>query len=183
MENDPIVTLLDGTKIRKSEVPVDVVYINEEGKKVKKVIKKAAAAPQPTGEGFFSGLAKKAAAAGKTLSETAKTVGSTLGETAASAGETISQTAGKVGSAIGKTAAAAGEAISQGTQVAKEKIADGTDDLTEFAALKIKGMVGSIHFDETLAALDKYQAESGKDVSALRKFIVELQKFAQDGSK
>lgn len=38
-QNDPIVTLMDGRKVRKSQVPVDVIYINEKGQKVKKVNK------------------------------------------------------------------------------------------------------------------------------------------------
>lgn len=61
---DPIVTLLDGTKIAKSKVPVNTVYINEKGIKVKKVM--PAAAPKApavqSGKGdFFSKLAGSAA--------------------------------------------------------------------------------------------------------------------------
>lgn len=43
---DVIVTMLDGTKVAKSEVPEGVVYINENGLKVKKVKKVVAATPQ-----------------------------------------------------------------------------------------------------------------------------------------
>lgn len=39
---DVTVTLLDGTKVAKSQVPAGVVYINENGVKVKKVASKAA---------------------------------------------------------------------------------------------------------------------------------------------
>lgn len=39
MESNSIVTLLDGTKILKSEVPIGVIYFNEKGQKVRKVQK------------------------------------------------------------------------------------------------------------------------------------------------
>lgn len=54
MEN-VIVTLLDGTKVAKSEVPVGVVYINENGVKVKKVAPKATSAAPAAASALLGG--------------------------------------------------------------------------------------------------------------------------------
>lgn len=48
--DDPIVTLLDGTKMPKSQVPVDTIYINENGQKVKKVMHAAPSDEKPVQE-------------------------------------------------------------------------------------------------------------------------------------
>jgi len=92
--------------------------------------------------------------------------------------------AGKVvGQAVSVASSMVGDKVEQAANAAKEAIANTGDDIADFATAKIKSIVADVNFDETLAALDKYTNESGKDVSALRNFIVELQKFAKDGSK
>lgn len=57
MDTDAIVTLLDGTKVAKSKVPAGTVYINEQGVKVRKVVKTAPAAKvADNGNDFFGKL-------------------------------------------------------------------------------------------------------------------------------
>ena len=58
---DVIVTLLNGTKIAKSKVPVGEIYINEKGQKCRKVLKTVpmATKPEEKGGSFFSNMTKQ----------------------------------------------------------------------------------------------------------------------------
>lgn len=58
MDTDAIVTLLDGTKVAKSKVPAGTVYINEQGVKVRKVVKTAPAAKVADNDNDFFGKLK-----------------------------------------------------------------------------------------------------------------------------
>ena len=58
MDTDAIVTLLDGTKVAKSKVPAGTVYINEQGVKVRKVVKTAPAAKVADNDTDFFGKLK-----------------------------------------------------------------------------------------------------------------------------
>ena len=58
MDTDAIVTLLDGTKVAKSKVPAGTVYINEQGVKVRKVVKTAPAAKVADNDTNFFGKLK-----------------------------------------------------------------------------------------------------------------------------
>jgi len=99
-------------------------------------------------------------------------MGSKLGD----AGKVVSQTVSVASSIVG-------DKVEQAANAAKEVVADKYDGLTEFANNKVKKMVGNLPFDEVLTAIDKYASESGTDTKELRNFIVELQKFSQNGSK
>lgn len=66
MDSDVTVTLLDGTKVAKSQVPAGTIYINEKGVKVRKVVKTAPATQLAGGAGGNDFLGKlKGLAGGK----------------------------------------------------------------------------------------------------------------------
>ena len=58
---DIIVTLLNGTKVPKSQVPVGEIYINEKGQKCRKALKVVATqkAPEPKRKGVLGNFAQK----------------------------------------------------------------------------------------------------------------------------
>lgn len=89
MEDNRIVTLLDGTKISKNEVPIGVIYINEKGQKVKKVVKTSSAEK--------TNLTSKEGGLFSSISRMGKNVADSVSNTTASVGKTITSTTKKLG--------------------------------------------------------------------------------------
>ena len=89
---DKIVTLLDGTKIPKSRVPYDEVYINEEGQKVRKVMK-VVEKPKEEDNNLLSKIGEVAAIATDKVTDAAQKTWENTKDAANKAGDWTKQTA------------------------------------------------------------------------------------------
>lgn len=89
---DKIVTLLDGTRIPKSRVPYDEIYINEAGQKVRKVMK-IVEKPKEEDNKLVSKIGEFAATASDKVTDVAQKTWENTKDAAAQAGEWTKQTA------------------------------------------------------------------------------------------
>ena len=92
---DKIVTLLDGTRIPKSRVPIDEIYINEAGQRVRKVMK-IVERPKEEDNKFFSKIGEVAATATDKVTDAAQKTWESTKDAAVHAGEWTRQTAQNV---------------------------------------------------------------------------------------
>lgn len=157
MAVDPIVTLLDGTKIPKSKVPRDTIYINEKGIKVKKVVVQVPVKtpPKPVApekKGFFD-----------SISDVASSVANTAAKTAA-------KTAGTVANA----AVGAVSKVSDIASTTVKTVGEMKDVLAVMASKKISEWISKVPFDKTIKDLEDFQKENGVDVSNLIDLLKKL---------
>lgn len=163
---DVIVTLLDGTKVAKSKVPNNAIYIDVDGKKKRRVyVTKAQAKPQsapkpapkptPKPSGLFGGISSLIDDAVKTVTDTTNNVADAVSKKAKDVSDTISDTY---------------KAATQGIDSAQ-------DILIDTASRKINEWIAQIPFDDTISSLEEYQKKSGKDVSTLTNFIKNLKEI------
>ncbi len=89
---DKIVTLLDGTRIPKSKVPYDEIYINEAGQKVRKVMK-IVEKPKEEDDNLISKITDFAETATDKVTDVAQKTWENTKDAAAQAGEWTKQTA------------------------------------------------------------------------------------------
>ena len=150
--NDPIVTLSDGTQMPKSKVPVGTVYINEKGMKVRKVLKPTTPPePKPEDNSLFSKISAAASVAGSFIGDTAASVGSSVASAASSAADTVSSAAKSVGNSA-----------------------------VEFATGMIVKLLQGLDIDSFLSATEEYGKKNGKDVKSTVNFLNKL-KSLRDG--
>ena len=92
---DTIVTLLDGTRIPQSKVPYDVIYFNEAGQKVRKVMKNVEI-PKEKDNKFISKIGEMAATATDKVTGAAQRTWESTKDAVVHAGEWTNQTAQNV---------------------------------------------------------------------------------------
>jgi len=84
-----------------------------------------------------------------------------------------SDTAGSVKSTVSKT-----------IDLVTDSASSAYDSMCELAVLKIRDILKGANLQETLDALEKYEKESGKDISSLKEFVTRIKIFSEeDGSK
>lgn len=121
---------------------------------------------------FWDDIKKKASEAADAATKIAKDAANIATSTAA----VVADAAEFTGHKISQMASNAYDAVSD---VAKSSY----DTVCEFSARKVKDSIRGMNLQETIDELNKYQAENGKDVSALVNFIKQLKDFSEDGSK
>lgn len=141
---DVIVTLLDGTKVKKSTVPVGEIYINEKGQKVRKVLKVNPATPN-SGKKPLANLSQR------------------LGSGLAKAKESVSNAVVNGSSQLIK----ATKTIGEKRKKAKESAA-------AFMDVMVAKLMSKMKISETIKSLEEYQEKTGKDVSDLINFLKKL---------
>lgn len=168
MAVDPIVTLLDGTKIPKSKVPRDTIYINEKGIKVKKVVVQVPVKtfPKPVvpeKKGFFD-----------SISDVASSVANTAAKTAGTVANTAAKTAGTVANAAVGAATTAVSKVSDVASTTVKTVGEMKDVLSVMASKKISEWISKVPFDKTIKDLEDFQKENGVDVSNLIDLLKKL---------
>lgn len=152
---DVIVTLLDGTKIEKSKVPVGVIYINEKGQKCRKVLKTVpvAAKPETKGGSFFSNMTKQ--------------LNDGLGKLKDGASAAAIQGTSQLIKGAGQ--------VGQFVKTAKNKLSGVKANAASFMDSLIAKAMAKINIGKTIESLEEYQKTNGKDVSDLINFLKKLQ--------
>lgn len=62
-------------------------------------------------------------------------------------------------------------------------ISSAYDSVCELAVMKIQEILKGANLQETLDSLEKYEKESGQDLSSLKEFITRIKIFSENGSK
>lgn len=109
---DKIVTLLDGTRIPKSKVPYDEIYINEAGQKVRKVMK-IVEKPKEEDDRLISKIADFAETASDKVTDVAQKTWESTKDAASQAGEWTKQTAQKTSELARQTVQDASEWVQE----------------------------------------------------------------------
>ena len=148
---DVIVTLLDGRKIKKSQVPVGEIYINEKGQKVRKVLKVVPAPPQPEEKKKpFANLTQKLGAG---LAKTKQSVTSAVVSGSSQLIKVSKDTFSKIG----------------------ERRKRAKANANAFMDSLVAKLMAKMNIGKTIQSLEEYQKTSGKDVSDLINFLKKLQ--------
>jgi len=88
---------------------------------------------------------------------------------------------------ISKTASATASSVKCTVSKTIDSVTDSAssayDSMCELAVLKIQDILKGANLQETLDSLEKYEKESGKDVSSLKEFVTRIKIFSEDGSK
>lgn len=152
---DVIVTLLDGTKIAKSKVPVGTIYINEKGQKCRKVLKTVPVTKKPEAKSgsFFSDMTKQLNAGLEKVKDGASAV------------------ALQGASQIVKGASQVGQLV----KTSKSKISGVKASAAAFMDSLIAKAMAKINIGKTIESLEEFQKTNGKDVSDLINFLKKLQ--------
>ena len=152
---DVIVTLLNGTKIAKSKVPIGEIYINEKGQKCRKVLKTVPVATKPETKGgaFFSNMTKQLNDGLGKLKDGVSTV-------AIQGTSQIIKGAGQVGQLVKTT---------------KSKISGVKASAAAFMDSLFAKAMAKINIGKTIESLEEFQKTNGKDVSDLIIFLKKLQ--------
>lgn len=165
---DPIVTLLDGTKMPKSQVPIDTIFINENGVKVKKTYKENPNDPLVTLLDGTKIPKSKVPIDTIYINENGQKVKKVCSKANNSkATQDNNNLFSNIGGKINTTFSNVKESIVSSYTSTKESVED-------FAVKKIQDILKKIDIDSTLVALKTYQTQSGKDIQKLIDFIVKL---------
>lgn len=156
---DVIVTLLDGTKVKKSQVPIGEIYINEKGQKVRKVQK------------MVQVVKKSDDKKGKTVESLSPKLNSNFGKAREGIASAITQGSSQVS-----------EGATQLLHVAKnsfDKIGEQKQRAKKsayaFMNTILARLMNKINIGKTIQTLEEYQKTSGKDISNLIDFLKKLQ--------
>ena len=148
---DVIVTLLDGTKVKKSQVPVGEIFINEKGQKVRKVLKVTPAPPKPAEKKSpFAVLSQKINSG---LTQAKQSVSAAVVNGSSQLIKVSKDNFGKIGEKRKKIKANA----------------------TAFMDVMVAKLMAKLKIGDTIKSLEEYQQKSGKDVSDLIYFLKKLQ--------
>ena len=152
---DVIVTLLNGTKIAKSKVPIGEIYINEKGQKCRKVLKTVPVTTKPETKGgaFFSNMTKQ-------LNDGLGKLKDGVSTAAIQGTSQIIKGAGQVGQLVKTT---------------KSKISGVKASAAAFMDSLIAKAMAKINIGKTIESLEEFQKTNGKDVSDLIIFLKKLQ--------
>ena len=148
---DVIVTLLDGTKVKKSTVPVGEIYINEKGQKVRKVLKVNPATPN-LGKKPLANLSQRL---GSGLAKAKESVSNAVVNGSSQLIKVSKNTFGKIG----------------------EKKRRVKDNALAFMDVMVAKLMAKMKIGDTIQSLEEYQEKSGKDISDLINFLKKLQKI------
>ena len=191
---DVIVTLLNGTKIAKSKVPVGEIYINEKGQKCRKVLKaakpeekgtthniadvivtlldgtKIAKSKVPVGEIYINEKGQKCRKVLKAVPVTTKpeTKGETFFSTMSKQlNQGLIQGSSQLIKGVGQ--------VSNLVKTAKNKISGVKASAANLMDSLIAKAMAKINIGKTIESLEEFQKTNGKDVSDLINFLKKLQ--------
>lgn len=150
-EQEPVVTLLDGTQVRKSQVPAGEIYINENGQKVRKVLKVVPVPPKP--EEKKKPFAKLSQKLGEGLSKAKESVSAAVVNGSSQLIKVSKNTFGKIGEKKRRAKASA----------------------YAFMDVVVANLMNKMRIGDTITSLEEYQKKTGKDVSDLINFLKKLQ--------
>ena len=132
-------------------------------------------------------IKKAVEATNQKVSETATSSAQTIAETASKTAQKVSEIADKSAQTISVQAKATGDFIAEKATKTGKWVESYTqtayDRLCEKAAALIRKMIRGLNLQGTIDTLVKYQSDTGKDVSQLINFIVELKKIGEDGEE
>jgi len=132
-------------------------------------------------------IKKAVATASQKVSETATSSAQTIAESASKTAQKVSEMANRSAQTISVQAKATGELIAEKASKTGQWVESYTqtayDRLCEKAAVLIRKMIRGLNLQGTIDTLVKYQSDTGKDVSQLINFIVELKKIGEDGEE
>ena len=150
---DVVVTLLNDQKVKKSEVPIGQIYVNEKGQEVRKELKVVPISNPKFGE--KSSFAKFSQKVSSALYKAKKTVVSTANTTSLQLVKVTKDSITRIGEN-------------------RRKVKDNAMALMDVMLAKL---MAKINIEETIQSLEVYQERSGKDASDLISLLKKLQKI------
>ena len=150
---DVVVTLLNDQKVKKSEVPIGQIYVNEKGQEVRKELKVVPISNPKFGE--KSSFAKFSQKVSSALKKKKKTVVSTANTTSLQLVKVTKDSITRIGEK-------------------RRKVKDNAMALMDVMLAKL---MAKINIEETIQSLEVYQERSGKDASDLISLLKKLQKI------
>lgn len=148
--------------------------------------------------GLLDDLKETAQTASQVVSQSASDAGKFVADTASKTANIISDTSATTVQKLGNLTARTAQLVSSKAKESGQVIADAAsktgivisnlshsayDSMCEKCAILIRKMIRGLNLQPTIESLKKHQEETGKDLSQLINFIIELQKIGDDGEK
>lgn len=130
--------------------------------------------------GFFL---KKVVDASIKISETVDDVSKKLSEATDDASSKMSEAMDEFSKVASTTTDSINSVVSKTVDSVTDSISSAYDRMCEMAVLKIQDILKGANLQETLDSLEKYEKESGQDLSSLKEFITRIKIFSENGSK